>query len=412
MSEESPKTRVTQNGQVNVRPSQRVPSGDALTMVGGGAVGDSGTAGASVKIDMRYLVRALMKYNASDLHIKVGRPPLYRINGRLIPAKMPELTSEQAQSAIYGVLSERQIRELDEKRQVDLSFKVKDMGRFRCNVYYHRGQLGCAVRMIPISVPHLDELGIPSVLKDLCQRPRGLILITGATGSGKSTTLAAMVQHINDNVHGHVLTIEDPIEFVYRDMKCTITQREVGSDTRSLTEGLYAGLRQDPDVIMIGEMRDKEMIAGALTAAETGHLVLSTLHTNDAKSAIDRIIDVFPAEAKNQMRIQLASTLVAVVAQQLVVRADGSGRIPACEVMVKSPVIEQFILRNELDRINEAIASSTTYYKMQSMNQALEKLVSTGTITSEEALKSSNNPDDLRLRLSGVSREQGYEAAS
>ena len=359
-------------------------------------------------VDMKYLIRALVKYNASDLHLKAGRPPLFRINGKVIPAKMTELTEEQVMHCIFSVLNDRQKIDLDKNRHVDLSFRVDDIGRFRCNAYYQKGHVCAAIRMVPLTVPRLDDLLIPQVAKELCERNRGLILVTGATGSGKSTTLAGMINYINENQHAHILAIEDPIEFIYRDMKSTISQREVGSDVHTLHDGLISGLRQDPDVIMIGELRDKEMIQNALTAAETGHLVLTTLHTNDAKSTIDRIIDVFPAEAKNQVRIQLAASLVAVISQQLVARADGTGRVVACEIMVKSPAIESYILRGELERIPETIAASQSYYKMQSMNQALEKLVSTGVITADEALRCSNNPDDLKLLLSGVTREQGY----
>jgi twitching motility protein PilT len=358
--------------------------------------------------DLRYLVRALVKYNASDLHLKGGRPPLYRINGKLIPAKMNELTDEQVQWIIYGVLGSRQKAMLEERRQIDLSFQVADLGRFRCNVYFQKGAVSAAIRMVPLAVPRLDDLGIPQVVKEICRRPRGLVLVTGATGSGKSTTLAGMINYINETSYAHVLAIEDPIEFVYRDMRSVITQREVGSDVHSLQEGLVGGLRQDPDVIMIGELRDREMIQTAITAAETGHLVISTLHTNDAKSTIDRILDVFPAEAKNQVRIQLASSLSAVISQQLVARADGSGRVVACEVMVKSPAIESYILRNQLEAIPEAIAGSNNYYKMQTMNQALQRLVVSGAITADEALSCSSNPDDLKLLLAGISREQGY----
>jgi twitching motility protein PilT len=262
--------------------------------------------------------------------------------------------------------------------------------------------------MVPFAIPRLDDLGIPQVLKELSRRPRGLILVTGATGSGKSTTLAGMINHINETSYVHVLAIEDPIEFVYRDMRAVITQREIGSDVRTFQDGLVGGLRQDPDVIMIGELRDREMIQTALTAAETGHLVIATLHTNDAKSTIDRILDVFPSDAKNQVRIQLASSLMAVLSQQLVARADGSGRVVACEVMVKSPAIESYILKNQLEHIPQAIAASNDYYKMQSMNQALQRLVLAGAITAEEALSSTAYPDDLKLLLAGISREQGY----
>ena len=362
------------------------------------------------KVDLRYLIRALVKYNASDLHLKEGRPPLFRINGDLIPAKIPELKNGQMEALIHEILSPKQFAELQEKRQIDLSFNVQDFGRFRCNAYYQRGTVSAAIRAIPTVLPTLEALGVPPVIKELCQRPRGLILITGATGSGKSTTLAATIQHINEMNPVHILTIEDPIEYLYRDRKASITQREVGSDAISTKAALVAGLRQDPDIILLGEMREIETIQAAITAAETGHLVLSTLHTKDAKSTIDRILDVFQAEAQNQVRIQLASTLVAVFCQQLVPRADGSGMVLVTEVMVNSPAIEGYIMRNELDRIPEAIASSSNYYKMQTMNQALEKLIRTRTITLEEAVKSSSNPDDLKLRMSGIDREEGYNS--
>lgn len=401
--------------------AQKVPPGqhglNAATQVSESASRPAGqlsihnpSTAAAKTIDMKYLIRALVKYNASDLHLKAGRPPLFRINGKMVPAKMAELTEDEVQHIVFSVLNDRQKSDLDHKRQIDLSFRVDDIGRFRCNAYFQKGHVSAAIRMVPLTVPRLDDLHVPNVIKELCERNRGLILVTGATGSGKSTTLAGMINYINETSYVHVLSIEDPIEFLYRDMKSTITQREVGSDVHTLHEGLVAGLRQDPDVIMIGEIRDRDMIENALTASETGHLVLSTLHTNDAKSTIDRIIDVFPADAKNQVRIQLASCLVAVISQQLVPRADGSGRVVACEIMVKSPAIESYILKGELERIPETIAASGSYYKMQTMNQALQRLVASGTVTVEEALRCSNNPDDLQLLLSGVTREQGYGA--
>lgn len=362
------------------------------------------------RMDLIYLAKALIKYNASDLHLKVGRPPLFRVHGKLIPAKMAPLDEASAEKILFSAMSSKQISELNEKRSIDFSFRANELGRFRCNAYYQRGTLSAAIRMIPLAVPKIDSLGIPAdVLKELCLKPRGLILITGATGDGKSTTLAALIQHLNETSPCHVLTIEDPIEFVFRDGKASITQREVGSDTPSTQEGVLAGLRQDPDVIVVGEMRDFETIKATLTAAETGHLVISTLHTNDCRSTIDRILDTFSGDVQNQIRIQLASTLLGVVSQQLLLRSDGSGRVAACEVMVKSPAIESFILKNELDRIHEAISNSNAYYKMQSMNQALEKLVQSNQVTLEEALKCSPNPDDLRLRLAGVNREEGYQ---
>lgn len=360
------------------------------------------------RISARALIRALTKYSASDLHLKAGRPPLYRIHGKLVPAKMQLFTAEQVQEIVYSLLSHKQIAELERKRHIDFSFMDREQGRFRANVYFQKGTVSAAIRGIPMVVPSIDVIGVPSVLRQLCHRQRGLILITGATGSGKSTTMAAMLQHINENRYVHIVSAEDPIEFVYRDVKASITQREVGSDITSFHEALHAGLRQDPDVIMIGEMRDRETIQAALTAAETGHLVISTLHTNDAKSTIDRILDVFPGDAQNQIRIQLAASLVAVISQQLLTKADGTGVVPACEVLIKSPVIETYLRKDERERIPEAMANSNAYYQMQTMNMALEKLVKTGTITAEEAIKHSPNPDDLRLILAGITREEGY----
>ncbi len=357
---------------------------------------------------MRYLVKALLKYSASDLHLKIGRPPLYRINGRLIPAKMPQLDKPSIESVLFSVLNEKQRAELFEKRSVDCSFGFSEIGRFRCNVFFQRGSVSAVIRLIPLNVPSIDELGLPPVLKDLCYKPRGLVLVTGATGSGKSTTLAAMVQHMNENRYVHVLTLEDPIEFIYRDQKASITQRELGSDIRDFSEALYSGLRQDPDVIVIGEMREQSVVQTALTAAETGHLVIATLHTNDAISSLERILDIFPGEMQNQVRVQLASCLVGIVSQRLLVKTDGTGRVPATEVMIKSPAIENYIRRNEVPHIYEAMANSNAYYKMQTFNQDLERLTAQSTVSVDEALKASNQPDELRMRLAGVRREEGY----
>ena len=359
---------------------------------------------------MEFLIRALLKYGASDLHMRIDRPPLYRIHGKLVAAKMKPFTLRSLEGIITGILSAKQQVDLDRKRNVDVSFQVRGMGRFRCNIFYQRGTLSAAVRLIPYTVPGLDSLELPvTVLRDLASKQKGLMLITGSTGSGKSTTLAAMVQYINETSPVHILCIEDPIEFIYQDAMATITQREVGSDTLSFGSAVIEGLRQDPDVIVIGEMRDLDTIQAALSAAETGHLVISTLHTNDAKSAIERILDAFPSAGQNQIRIQLASTLVGILSQQLVARLDGQGVLPACEVLVKSPIIENYILKNELDRIPDAIAHSNEYYHMQTMNQAVEKLVVGGVISAAEALRVSPNPDDLKMRLSGIDREGGYQ---
>ena len=377
-----------------------------------GAEVDSDSKVDTSRLNMRYLVKALVKYNASDLHLKSQRSPLYRINGKLVPAKMDELTDTQIFAILKTVMTPAQLKELEERRQVDLTFLIPELGRFRANVFYQRSQVSAVIRMIPFAVPSMIELGLPVVLKDLCQRSRGLLLVAGATGSGKSTTASALIQHINQTRHVHVISIEDPIEFVYRDIKASITQREVGADALSFADAIHAALRQDPDILVIGEIRDRETIQAAITAAETGHLVISTIHTSDAKGTIDRILDVFPAEQQNQIRIQLAASLIGVVSQSLLVRADGKGRVPACEVMVKSPTIEQAILKNERDRIPDIISQSSSYYKMQTFNMALERLVMEGTVTADEAIKASNNPEELQLKFSGITRDEGYHQTS
>lgn len=357
---------------------------------------------------LKYLLNALLKHGASDLHLKANRPPMYRISGKLVCAKMSDLPTSTVKELLYSILTEKNIQELEKHLQVDCSFTIEGLGRFRANVFMQRGTVAGVLRMIPLSVPTLDQLRLPDVLKELVLKKRGLILVTGSTGSGKSTTLAAMLNHINETKHAHIITIEDPIEFLHRDQKSTVSQREIGSDAINMHDALMGALRQDPDVITIGEMRQIETIETALTAAETGHLVISTLHTLDSKSSIDRILDVFPAACKNQVRIQLSSSLLAIINQKLLPRADGAGRVAACEVMIKSPTIENLILTNQLEKIPETIATSMTYYKMQSFNQALQKLVMEGIITNEDAIFASNAPEDLKLRLSGFTREENF----
>ena len=360
------------------------------------------------RINLRYLMHALLKFKASDLHLKVGRSPIFRVKGKLIPAKMDAITKEKIKALVLEILTEKQMEDLEVRKQLDYSFEIADLGRFRCNVYFQKGLMSVAVRMIPQNIPDLDALNLPPVLKEMCHKVRGLVLVTGATGAGKSTTMAAMIQYINQNRNVHIICLEDPMEYVFRDIKSSITQREIGSDAISYKDALIGALRQDPDVIMIGELRDAATIQAALTAAETGHLVLATLHTNDAKSSIDRILDVFPPDAQGQIRVQLASTLVGVVSQMLMLRADSTGQIPACEIMVNSPAIESYIRKNELENIPQSIATSSHYYKMQTMNQALHQLINAGTVLLQEALKSSPSPDDLKLLLSGVDRSEGY----
>ena len=375
-----------------------------------GVIPAEGGSSNGVELDLTYLAKSLVKYNASDLHLKVGRPPMFRVHGKLIQAKTESLKPEQVKEMIYRMLKPKQIQDLEKERQVDLSFLVPDVGRFRCNVYFQRSTLAAAIRRIPSVIPEMTELGLPSVVSEICVKKRGLVLVCGSTGAGKSTTLAAMIQYLNSHSPVHILTIEDPIEYVYRDLKGTVSQREIGSDAISMQDALRAGLRQDPDVIVIGEMRDPETIKIALTAAETGHLVISTLHTTDTKSSVERILNVFTGEQQNQVRMMLATNLVAVIAQRLLVRADGKGRIPACEVLVKSPTIENLILKNELDKIPDMVAKSRNYYKMQTMNQALDQLIKSQIVTIEEGLKASTSPEDLKLMLEGIVREQDYQS--
>ena len=354
------------------------------------------------------LLKGLVKHKASDLHVKVGRPPLYRINGKLLPAKLPALTGEDVKKLAYSTMTSKQIKEFEENMQIDFGYLVPGLARFRANVFMQKGTLAFVIRVVPLEVPLLTSLNLPGVIQELCLKPRGLLLVTGATGSGKSTTLAAMVEHINRNHRCHVVTIEDPIEYIFDDKMSTISQREVGVDALTMQVALRGALRQDPDVIMIGEMRDFNTIQTAITAAETGHLVVSTLHTNTATQALDRIIDSFPPEAKNQLRLQLANSLLGVITQRLVRRADGNGRVVACEILAKSPTVEKLILDNKIADIDSVLESSNLYYKMQSMNQALEKLIRDGVITQEEGLANSDKKEDLTLKLSGmVAQSQG-----
>jgi twitching motility protein PilT len=359
------------------------------------------------------LLKGLVKHKASDLHVKAGRPPLYRINGKLLPAKLPSLTQEEVRRLAYSTMTQKQVREFEENLQIDFGYLVPGLARFRANVFMQKGTLAFVIRVVPLEVPVLTNLNLPKVIQDLSVKPRGLLLVTGATGSGKSTTLAAVVEHINRSRRSHIVTIEDPIEYIFEDKLSTISQREVGVDATSLAMALRGALRQDPDVIMVGEMRDFATIQTAITAAETGHLVVSTLHTNTAASSVDRIIDSFPADAKNQLRLQLASSLLGVISQRLVRRADGKGRVVACEILTRSPTVEKFILDNRIADLETAMENSNHYYQMQTMNQALERLVRDGVITKDEAVLNSDKKEDLLLKLSGMvgGSHAGVEAA-
>jgi twitching motility protein PilT len=348
------------------------------------------------------ILRELVLKGGSDLHLKAGRPPMMRIAGDLTPADFPSLDGDDLQAYLLAVLGREGLRKLQEDFEIDASYELSDLARFRLNAFKRMGQFGAAFRVIPLRTPTLDMMELPPVLKDIVKAPQGLVLVTGPTGSGKSTTLAAMIDQLNRTEPLHIVTVEDPVEFVYTDAKCTITQRQLGSDVKSLKEALRRALRQDPDVILMGEMRDAETIEMAMHAAETGHLVFSTLHTNDAKQTLDRIVDAFPADAAHQVRSTLALTLHAVISQRLLRRADGKGRVAAVEVMINSPNIRELVAEGKTSQIEKAIAGSGDYYRMQTFNQAIARLVLGKTVSEEEGMGASATPGDLRLLLKGI----------
>src|SRR3977135_1879594 len=355
-----------------------------------------------VKID-DLLVTAIA-HLASDLHLKVGSFPVMRIGGELHPIiEAPKLSPEDTLDMSFSMMSNRQKQKLKEVSEVDIAYSVKGLGRFRANIFQQRGTVSIVLRVIPDQSKNTAALGLPSVIDRICEERRGLILGTGATGSGKSTTLAAMIDCINSTRSGHIVTIEDPIEFLHRDKQSFVTQREVDVDTRSFAEALRGALRQDPDVILVGEMRDHETIETALTAAETGHLVLSTLHTLDATETITRIVSAFPSHQQKSVRIQLAGILKAVISMRLVRAARGPGRVPAVEIMVSTGLIRDYIINEEKSSlIREAIAAGTSQYGMQTFDQSLFNLFQAGLISMDEALRNATNADEFRMRLSGI----------
>jgi twitching motility protein PilT len=361
------------------------------------------TGDGTSRIAIDDILRDLVLRGGSDLHLKTGRPPLFRVSSDLAPGNFPELSDLDLNAILRAVLGREGYRLLQQDFECDASYELPGVARFRVNAFKRMGQFGAAFRAIPLTIPTIDLMGLPPVLKDICNAPQGMVLVTGPTGSGKSTSLAAMIEHLNQSQPLHIVTIEDPVEFVYTDQRSTITQRQLGSDVKSLHEALRRALRQDPDVILMGEMRDRETMELAMHAAETGHLVFSTLHTNDAKQTLDRIVDAFPAEASHQVRSMLALTLQAVVSQRLLRRADGLGRVAAVEIMINSPNIRELIAEGKTTQIEKAIAQSGDYYRMQTFNQALAKLVQARTITEEEGMKASTSPSDLRLILKGIS---------
>ncbi len=350
------------------------------------------------------LLKMAIERKASDLHLKVGSHPVLRVDGELMPlGELKRLMQEDTIAMAFSIMNARQKQRFKEDFELDIAYSVPGLGRFRCNVFQQRGAVGLVMRVIPARIMSVRELMLPPVLERICEERRGLVLCTGTTGSGKSTTLAAMIDYINGSRGEHIMTIEDPIEFLHRDKKSIVNQREVDVDTRGFSTALRAALRQDPDVLLVGEMRDFETIETALLAAETGHLVFSTLHTLDATESVNRIISVFPPHHQKQIRIQLSQVLKAIISLRLVPRADGIGRVPAAEVLISTAYIRECVENKEKTKyIREQIALGTSQYGMQTFDQSLFQLYKSGLITLDEALKRATNPDEFKLKIQGV----------
>ncbi len=367
-----------------------------------GAAGGAPGPGAGT-FNFKDVLQQLVQRNASDLHLKVGRPPTLRLHGELVALDQPALKPEDLKGLAEQLMTPRQVKEFTDNKECDFAIGVPGIGRFRCNVYQQRGSLCYAMRSIPYQAKTLRELNLPPVLEEIALRPRGLVLVTGITGSGKSTALAAMIQHLNEHRRANVITIEDPIEFLHRDINCNINQREVGTDTATFGQALRRVLRQDPDVILIGEIRDLETLDTALKAADTGHLVFSTLHTTDATQTINRVLSFYPPHQQAEVRFSLASALQAVVSLRLVPRSDKPGRVPACEVLINTPTVRDQI--RDMDKtlnIPDLIKEGTVQYGMQSFDQALMAHYSQGIISYESAVFYATSPSEFALRVQGV----------
>ena len=352
----------------------------------------------TIKPTIEQLLRLVVDKGATDLHLTVNLPPHVRIDDRLVPTEHGPLSGEELREIAYGLLTPERIERFERWKELDFAFSIEGLARFRANYFVQQGSVGVAIRMLPFRILGFAELGLPvPIVTELCNKPKGLLLITGATGSGKTTTLAAMIDYLNTTKDSHIITIEDPIEYVHASKKSIVAQREVGNDTQSFAQALKHVLRQDPDVILIGEMRDLETIETALTVAETGHLVLATLHTSDAAQTVNRVVDVFPAHQQNQVRIQLSMELLGVLSQQLVLRATGKGRVLAAEVLIVNHAVRSLIREQKIHQIYSVIQTGQKE-GMRTMNQALFELYGTRMITLEEALARSSDPDDL-MRL-------------
>jgi twitching motility protein PilT len=342
---------------------------------------------------MHELLKKMADLHASDLHLTAGSSPLFRIDGSLVPSDAEKIPPEEVLKLAYSIMNETQRKSFEQKKEVDFSFGVQNLSRYRANVFLQRGCCACAIRAIPFNIQPLEELGLPPIVARLTERPNGLVLVTGPTGSGKSTTLAAMVDKINNEVEGHILTVEDPIEFVHKHKKCIVNQREVHQDTDTFTSALRVALRQDPDVVLIGEMRDLETIQAALSIAETGHLTLATLHTNSAAQTVNRIIDVFPADQKATVRAQLSMVLEGIVSQSLLPKIGG-GRVMCCEILVATTAIRALIRDDKVHQI-QGILEIGQKFGMQTMNSDLLKLYKKKLITKKDALTRSPDPDHM-----------------
>jgi twitching motility protein PilT len=357
-----------------------------------------------LKVNLHQLLRAMIEKGASDLHIATGSPPLLRVDGSVVPLKLPALGPVETKQLCYSVLTEEQRRTFETTKELDLSFGVKGLSRYRANLFMQRGAVSAAFRAIPFKILSVDELGLPPSVSELASKPRGLVLVTGPTGSGKSTTLAAMIDMINSETRQHIVTIEDPIEYLHAHKRCLINQREVGHDTLSFKSALKYVLRQDPDVVLVGEMRDLETIEATLTIAETGHLVFATLHTNSAVQSINRIIDVFPPHQQAQIRAQLSFVLEGVMSQLLLPRAGSAGRALALEVLIPNPAVRNLIREDKVHQIYSQMQIGQGKHGMQTMNQSLFSLLSKRLVSMEEALGHSPDQDELKTMIEGAQK--------
>ncbi|HVJ89597.1 MAG TPA: type IV pilus twitching motility protein PilT [Labilithrix sp.] len=365
------------------------------------------TQGMETRVNLHQLLKAMVEKGASDMHITTGAPPLLRIDGEVIPLKLPPLSPVDTKQLCYSIMTEEQKIQFEKDSELDLSFGVKNLSRFRANVYIQRGAVAGAIRTIPFKILSFDDLGLPQVIADIANKPSGLVLVTGATGSGKSTTLASIIDKINSEQRVHILTIEDPIEYLHPHKLAVVNQREIGQDTQSFKGALRYVLRQDPDVVLVGELRDLETIEAALTIAETGHLVFATLHTNTAVSTINRIIDVFPPHQQDQIRNKLSFVLQGVITQQLLARAGAPGRCLALEIMVPNVAIRNLIRENKIHQIYGSMQVGQEKYGMVTLNQSLLSLYSRRFITLEQCLTHSTEPEEMKTMLDNFARQQG-----